>query len=147
MTDVKWNAKAPQVPFVRNWHYGNDGPPEERVISGWRGEPDRTYVYQPTKTVYDPGYSKMETYPAGHIEFVRFDGLFSVSLKLDHQTRGRSAATSWWKDEESGLLYPISYMGLELLLRNHTIRKGVTERIDWKPTKKGANYYLDPVTP
>ena len=146
--DKKWNAKDPEVPFIRNWHREDDGPPEERVIKGWHGEPDRTYVYQPTKVVLDEGYQKMETYPEGYgLEFVRFDGLFGVSLTLRHQTRGRSAATSWWEDEATGIQYPISYTGLELLLKHHTIRRGVTEAIDWKPSKKGANYYLDPAVP
>ena len=143
----RWNPKDPHVPFARNWHRENDGPP----VTGhggrdWRGREVAPTTWQPTKIVYDAGHTHMETYPDHSTEFVSFRGLTGVSLTLTGMTRGRSAATSWWADE-AGFLYPVSFMALEVLLSSFTIRKGTTEPIDWKPAKKGANYYLDPVTP
>lgn len=130
----KWDKNNPRVPFARTGQWMD-------VVLRQR---DGTTITQ-RQWVPDPIqlWKKMNEYPYYNYEFRDLPN-FHAQLKFETTTRGRSAATSWWRDTSTGVLYPVSFGALTIILEKATIRQGTTNLMEWKAAKRGANYTIMP---
>lgn len=75
-------------------------------------------------------------------EEVRPNDPFHATLRLMYLERGRSAARFWWKDVDTGTMYPMFGQGIVEMLSNVTLVHGFVEG-DWIAVKRGANYGIE----
>jgi len=70
---------------------------------------------------------------------------FEATLRYHSYDRGRSKFLTWWKDVETGLLYPLILSELDRQLSKGT---GIDSTITsvWKAIKRGQNYGLEEVS-
>jgi hypothetical protein len=134
MTDKsKWNPKDPWVPFKQPGHWVEDFSKQPNP-SGWLPKKWEVLPVFPTEMV---------TYPEYQTVWQQLPN-FVAELRLESMSRGRSAATSVWVDDQTGKSYPISFVSLGDVINKCTIINGRTNAIEWKAAKKGANYFIEP---
>lgn len=89
--------------------------------------------------------NEMQTYPPS----VRRGGEwrlllpFDASLTLVGTSRGMSARTFHWRDEATGITYPMFPSDLVDVIQRTTVTRGVASA-RWVARKKGANYGIGP---
>lgn len=70
---------------------------------------------------------------------------FHAALTLDEVKRGTSSARFIWRDEETGVKYPMLLPGLNDLLTNGIVDHGVAVGW-WLVEQRGVSYGLRPAT-
>src|SRR5689334_22528424 len=102
-----WDRNNPRVPFEETGQWVTDPNTKRR---DWVKDPVQMHL-------------KMLEYSYYHSEFAPLPN-FSARLELIETTRGRTAATSWWRDIKTGVTYPMSFNSLSELLKKGNILCG-----------------------
>lgn len=119
-----WDRNNPRVPFETTGKWVRDA----KGYNQWQPDPVQMHL-------------KMLEFSTHNCEFAPLPN-FQAQLQLVATTRGVTAATSWWRDIVTGVLYPVSFNSLADIVKRATIVNGLTDLQEWKAMKRGSNYCI-----